>query len=64
MGLLDIVCDSATVVGDTAAIWSKGILKILSARVDKEHIQVFLKRALRNRIMDYSMYSELDCILI
>ena len=54
MGLLYVICDSSTVVGDAAAMWSKGILKVLGSRVDKDAVQSFLKRALRNRILDYS----------
>lgn len=54
MCLLDVVFDSANVVGDAAALWSKGILKILnSGRIEKDNVQEFLKRALRNRIRDY-----------
>ena len=55
LALLDIICDSARVVGDAAAIWSKGILHILSSRLDKDSVQNFLKKALRNRILNYGM---------
>jgi hypothetical protein len=54
MGLLHVICDTATVVGDAAAMWSKGILKILSNRVDQDGVQMFLKQSLKNRILDYS----------
>ncbi|KAJ3364007.1 Nuclear transport factor 2 [Kappamyces sp. JEL0680] len=52
--LLNIICHStSTLVGDSAAIASKGILKILSARMEKGEPEVFIKELLKNRIMDY-----------
>lgn len=50
--LLDVICQGSTLVGDAAAIASKGILKILDGITEKTTI-VFLKRILKFRILDY-----------
>jgi hypothetical protein len=49
--IMTLVCRSA-LVGDSAAIASKGILKILTLR-DAQGIQDFLKRLFQIRITDY-----------
>ena len=49
--VLELVCRSA-LVGDAAALASKGILKILSSK-DTKGTQAFLKRLFRARILDY-----------
>lgn len=53
--LLDVLCH-LTLVGDSAAVASKGILKLL-ARQEDGAIEVFLKRILRTRIVDYRLKS-------
>jgi hypothetical protein len=49
--IMTLVCRSA-LVGDAAAIASKGILKILTLR-EAQGTQDFLKRLFRARISDY-----------